>query len=145
MMKILAFPGADPDQKFDPLTMGGTRRLYRRRRNLGQIPLASYPQSIIKRPLLDYSPIFLASLLYLTNLALSVHYYRAYKINNTLLAFNEDVKKLSYTLKRNRFPDHLINKVIKAYLDRVNNSTTLCKDSDRTSDGICPLCPTGRN
>ena len=65
--------------------------------------------------------------------------YRAYKINNTLLAFNEDVKKLSYTLKRNQFPEHLINKVIKAYLDRVNNSTTPCKDSDTTSDGICTL------
>ena len=64
---------------------------------------------------------------------------RAYKINNTLLAFNEDVKKLSYTLKRHQFPEHLINKVIKAYLDRVNNSTTPCKDSDTTSDGICTL------
>ena len=52
---------------------------------------------------------------------------RAYKINNTLLAFNEDVKTLSYTLKRNQFPEHLINKVIKAYLDRVNNFTTPCK------------------
>ena len=64
---------------------------------------------------------------------------RAYKINNTLLAFNEDVKKLSYILKRNQFPEHLINKVIKAYFDRVNDSTTPCKDSDTTSDGICTL------
>ena len=64
---------------------------------------------------------------------------RAYKINNTPLAFNEDAKKLSYTLKRNQFPEHLINKIIKAYLDRVNNSTTPCKDSDTTSDGICTL------
>ena len=64
---------------------------------------------------------------------------RAYKINNTLLAFNEDVKKLSYTLKRNQFPKHLINKVLKAYLDGVNSSITPCKDSDTTSDGICIL------
>ena len=28
---------------------------------------------------------------------------RAYKINNTLLAFNEDAKKLSYILKKNQF------------------------------------------
>ena len=64
---------------------------------------------------------------------------RAYMINNTLLDFNEDVIKLSYTLNRNQFPEHLINKVIKAYLNRVNNSTTPCKDSDTTSDGICTL------
>ena len=64
---------------------------------------------------------------------------RAYTIDNTLLAFNEDVKKFSYTLKSNQFPEHLINRVIKAYLDRVNNSTTPCKDSDTTSDGICTL------
>ena len=64
---------------------------------------------------------------------------RAYKINNTLLAFNEDVKKLSYILKRNQFPEHVINKVIKAYFDRVNDSTTPCKDSDTTSHGICTL------
>ena len=49
------------------------------------------------------------------------------------------LKKLSYTLQRNQFPEHLINKVTKAYLDRVNNSTTPCKDSDTTSDGICTL------
>ena len=64
---------------------------------------------------------------------------RVYKINNTLLAFNEDVKKLFYTTKRNQFPEHLINKVIKAYLDRVKNSTTPFKDSDTTTDSIFTL------
>ena len=33
-------------------------------------------------------------------------------INNTLIAFNEDVKKLSHILKMNQFHEHLINKVI---------------------------------
>ena len=36
---------------------------------------------------------------------------RAYKINNTLLGFNEDIKKLSYIFKKNQFPGGLINKV----------------------------------
>ena len=64
---------------------------------------------------------------------------RAYKINNILLAFNKNAKKLSYILKKNQFPEHLINKVIKTHLDRVNNSTTPCKDSDTPPDGICTL------
>ena len=64
--------------------------------------------------------------------------YSAYKINNTLLAFNEDAKKLSYTLKRNQLPEHVINKVIKTYLDRVANSTIPCKGST-PPDGICTL------
>ena len=36
-------------------------------------PSCLIPQSIIKRPLLDYPPIFSASLRFLANLALSVH------------------------------------------------------------------------
>ena len=50
------------------------------------------------------------------------------KINDTLLAFSEDVNTLSYILKRKQFPEHLVNKVNKTYHDRVNNSTTPCKD-----------------
>ena len=63
---------------------------------------------------------------------------RPYKINNTLLAFNEDAMKLFDTLMSNQFPARLINKVIRTYLDRVDNSTTPCKDSTLT-DGICTL------
>ena len=45
---------------------------------------------------------FFSSFPFLTNLALiRTLLDRAYKINNTLLAFNEDVEKLSYILKRN--------------------------------------------
>ena len=64
---------------------------------------------------------------------------RAYEINNTLLGFKEDVKKLSYTLKRNQFPEHLINKVSKACLYGVVTSTTACRDSDAPPDGIYTL------
>ena len=46
---------------------------------------------------------------------------RAYKINNSLLSFNNDVKKLTHILKRNQFLEHLINRVIKSYL---NHSST---------------------
>ena len=63
---------------------------------------------------------------------------RACKINNTLLAFNEDVKKFSYTLKRNQFPEHLINIIIDTRLDKVNDSATHFNDSTPTN-GNCTL------
>ena len=34
---------------------------------------------------------------------------RAYKINNTLLGFHEDINKLTDILKKNLFPAHLID------------------------------------
>ena len=46
---------------------------------------------------------------------------RAYRINNSLQPFNNDVKKLTPILKRNQFPEHLINRVIKSY---INHSST---------------------
>ena len=42
-------------------------------------------------------------------------------------------------LKRNQFPEHLINKVIKVYLDRVINFITPCKDFDTPPDGTYHL------
>ena len=63
---------------------------------------------------------------------------RAYKINNTLLGFNEDVKKLSYILKRNKFPDGLIQKVVKGYIDNINKSTALSAVST-SPVGLCTL------
>ena len=47
---------------------------------------------------------------------------RAYKINNSLLSFNNDVKKLTHIFKRNQFPEYLRNKVVKTCLDNNGNS-----------------------
>ena len=47
---------------------------------------------------------------------------RAYKINNSLLSFNNGIKKLTHILKKNQYPEYLINKVVKAYLDNNGNS-----------------------
>ena len=47
--------------------------------------------------------------------------YRAYKINNSLLSFNND-KKLTHIFKKNQFPEYLINRVVKTYLDNNDNS-----------------------
>ena len=63
---------------------------------------------------------------------------RAYKLNNTLQGFNEDVKKLSYTLRKNQFPDGLIQKVVKGYLDNINRSTALSAVSTSPID-LCTL------
>ena len=47
---------------------------------------------------------------------------RAYKINNSLLSFNNDVKKLTHIFKKNQFPEYLINRVVKTYLDKNDSS-----------------------
>ena len=47
---------------------------------------------------------------------------RAYKINNSLLSFNNDVKKLTHVFKKNQFPEYLINRVVKTYVDNYDNS-----------------------
>ena len=54
---------------------------------------------------------------------------RAYKINNSLLSFSKDVKKLTYIFKKNQFPEHLINKVVSTYLDK-NNTSALSDNND---------------
>ena len=40
----------------------------------------------------------------------------AYKINNTLASFHNDVTKIKETLERNSFPPFLIDKITKSYL-----------------------------
>ena len=47
---------------------------------------------------------------------------RDYKINNSLLSFNNDVKKLKYIFKTNQFPEYLINRLVKTYLENNDNS-----------------------
>ena len=55
---------------------------------------------------------------------------RAYKINNSLFSFNNDVKKLTHIFKRNQFPEYLINRVVKTYLD--NNGNSAKSDNNNT-------------
>ena len=46
---------------------------------------------------------------------------RAYKLNNTWLGFHYDIKIIAETLKRNLYPQHLIDKLIKSYLNKVHS------------------------
>ena len=54
---------------------------------------------------------------------------RAYKINNSLLSFNKDVKKLTHIFTSNQFLEHLVNKVVSTYLDE-NNTYALSDNND---------------
>ena len=48
---------------------------------------------------------------------------RAYKTNDTLAGFHNDVTKIKETLKRNSFPQFLIEKIKKPYLDKVHSNS----------------------
>ena len=54
---------------------------------------------------------------------------RIYKINNTSSGLQNDLNKLSDTLKRNSFPSHIIDRTFKRYLDR-----SFCQKSRNTND-----------
>ena len=45
---------------------------------------------------------------------------RAYKINNTPSGFHNDVSKIKDVLKRNSDPPFIIDKIIKAYIDKIH-------------------------
>ena len=47
---------------------------------------------------------------------------RTFKINNTNTGFQTDLKNLTETLKRNSFPYHVIDKVTKCFLTKINLS-----------------------
>ena len=48
---------------------------------------------------------------------------RVFKINSTWLGFDEDLKQLFYILKRNCYPEHLLQSVTKNYLNKkIDNS-----------------------
>lgn len=49
---------------------------------------------------------------------------RTRKINNTDSGFNNDVNDLIFTLKRNLFPQHLIDNVIEGHNQNTNSSTS---------------------
>ena len=64
---------------------------------------------------------------------------RAYKISNSLLSFNNDVKKLTHIFKRNQCPEYLINRVVKTYLDNDGNSSQ--SDNNNTLYFKLPYLP----
>ena len=45
---------------------------------------------------------------------------RAYKINNTWPGFHDDVSKIKDVLKRNSYPPFILDKIIKAYIDKIH-------------------------
>ena len=59
---------------------------------------------------------------------------RARKINNSLSGFRSDVNKLIFTLKRNCFPSHFIDKIIKIYNEKHPFSTSSTSSSERGRD-----------
>ena len=52
--------------------------------------------------------------------------------HNSLAKFNDDVKKLYYIFKKNQYPEGLLNKVVKSYLDKVHNSNNSTPPKDTT-------------
>ena len=64
---------------------------------------------------------------------------RAYKISNSLLSLNNDVKKLTHIFKRNQCPEYLINRVVKTYLDNDGNSSQ--SDNNNTLYFQLPYLP----
>ena len=64
---------------------------------------------------------------------------RAYKINNSLLSFNNDVKKLTHIFKRNELPEYSVNRVVKTYLD--NNGNSVQSDNNNALYFKLPYLP----
>ena len=58
---------------------------------------------------------------------------RAYRINNTLLKFNDDVKKLYFVFKQNQYPEYLISRVVNSYLGNARSSKTSTSSTDITT------------
>ena len=64
---------------------------------------------------------------------------RAYKINNSRLSFNNDVKKLIHILERNQFLEYLIHRAIKSYLN--HSSTSAQSENNDTLYFKLPFLP----
>ena len=58
---------------------------------------------------------------------------RAYRINNTLAKFNDDVKKLFDIVKKNQYPEGLITRVVHSYLDTVHSSNNSKSATDTST------------
>ena len=66
----------------------------------------------------------------LTNYLIKTLIDRAYKINNTTQGFQNDIRNLSVILKRNLFPNWLIDKSVKGYLRKVKTTEQDTSTSD---------------
>ena len=64
---------------------------------------------------------------------------RAYKTNNSLLSFNNDIKKLTHIFKKNQYPEYLINGVVKTHLDDNGNSAPSDNNNHRVNRMITIL------
>ena len=58
---------------------------------------------------------------------------RAYKVNNTLVTFNDDVIKRLHIFKMNQYPESLINRVVKSYLNNPQNSNSSASPTDTST------------
>ena len=79
-------------------------------------------------------PFFGKRLGLLTNYLIKTLIDRAYKINNTTQGFQNDIKNLSVILKRNLFPNWLIDKSVKGYLRKVKTTE---QDTSRSDISNC--------
>ena len=50
---------------------------------------------------------------------------RTYKINNTWEGFNEDMKKLLLILRKNLFPSHIVERVIRQYITKTQTLSNI--------------------
>ena len=50
---------------------------------------------------------------------------RTYKINNTRVGFHEDIKKLLLILRKNLFPSHIVEKVIRQYITKTRTLSNI--------------------
>ena len=62
---------------------------------------------------------------------------RTFKINNTWMAFHTDLQKLSVILRRNLFPENLINKYISKYIQQ-SSSQAVEEGKTQSHSGIEP-------
>ena len=58
---------------------------------------------------------------------------RAYKINNTLATFNDDVNQLFHIFKMNQYLESLINRVVKSSRNNAQNSNTSASPTDTST------------
>ena len=64
---------------------------------------------------------------------------RTYKMDNCLLSFNSDIKKLTHILKKNQYPKYLLNRVVRTYLD--NNCNSVPSNKNNTLYFKLPYLP----
>ena len=94
---------------------------------------ASQHQFIVKRLVMDCSQILFSFISYSYKADIdNTLVHRTYKVNSALGTFNDNVKDLCCILKKNQYPESLINRVVKSNVDNVhssNNSTSPTTDT----------------